>query len=822
MALARVNVSSGGGSKTPKLLSVPLCTGTLTYSGSAQSPTWSGYDATQLTIGGTTSATNAGTYTATFTLKSGYAWTDGTVSPKSVSWTIGKAAVTLSASISASVPYNSTGTITVTGNTGGGTLTVTSSNTNAVTIQSKTTSSVTVKAVSGSSSATITISVAETTNYLSASTTCRVSTAKATPTLTLSKTAATVTYGTFTTFTVSTNSDGALSVSSSASTYATASINENTVTVSCQNYRTGTTTITVTVAATDNYAKATATFTMTAAKATGTLTLSKTSDTVIVENATTFPVTASGDGALSVASSNTSVATASISGTTVTVTGKSAGTATITVSQAASTNYTAATATYTSTVANKTTATLTLSKTSDTVVYGNTTTFTVTTSSDGALSVTSSNTAVATATISGKTVTVTSVKAGSATITVSQAATTTYTAGTATCAITVSKATPTLALDIPNNKLTLKPGNTMTFAVTTPSDGALSAVSSNTSIATATISDNTVTVTSVATGTATLTISQAATDNYNAASMTSSVKCKEPVAITDSWATISTRSKNGTAGDYYDVGDYKEITLNGNIGDCLTLENEKLRVFILHINCPMDGVAENNIIWGGFKNADGTDIALCDTAYDPIKTKRDGTICFNMNHRGQTDDDTANGYYGTNYGGWKGCDLRYDILGATSTPPSEYNQLKSTSNVGYDATAATLTNPKADTLLAALPSDFRNVLRLWSRWVGTTTVNSTPTLDAVTLLAEFEVVGGHSWSSPRDIPHQTQMEYYRLGNSIKKYNPSDTSSMVPWWLASASTGSKERFCRIPTSSGYGNSTTAASTYVLGVAPAFKT
>ncbi|MBR3746648.1 MAG: hypothetical protein IKN27_06775, partial [Selenomonadaceae bacterium] len=160
------------------------------------------------------------------------------------------------------------------------------------------------------------------------------------------------------------------------------------------------------------------------------------------------------------------------------------------------------------------------------------------------------------------------------------------------------------------------------------------------------------------------------------------------------WEQISAVSLAGLGDVYFDIGDSKEITLNGNIGDYLTLENEKLRVFILHFNYAMNGTPDNNIIWGGFKTADGTDVALCDGKYGAYPLT-DGTICFTMNHWGNV-----------NYGGWKGADLRYDILGATSTQPNDYGKEHTTANVGYDATAATLTNPKADTLLAALPSDF--------------------------------------------------------------------------------------------------------------------
>ena len=75
---------------------VPTQSTALTYSGSSQSPTWKNYDSSQLTIGGTTSGTNAGTYYATFTPKEGYCWSDGSTTAKSVSWTIGKKVISCS------------------------------------------------------------------------------------------------------------------------------------------------------------------------------------------------------------------------------------------------------------------------------------------------------------------------------------------------------------------------------------------------------------------------------------------------------------------------------------------------------------------------------------------------------------------------------------------------------------------------------------------------------------------------------------------------------------------------------------------------------
>ena len=74
-------------------LAVPSVSGSLTYTGSALNPTWSGYDSDLMSISGDTSGVNAGSYSAVFSLKDkvNYTWADGTTADKSVSWSIGKA-----------------------------------------------------------------------------------------------------------------------------------------------------------------------------------------------------------------------------------------------------------------------------------------------------------------------------------------------------------------------------------------------------------------------------------------------------------------------------------------------------------------------------------------------------------------------------------------------------------------------------------------------------------------------------------------------------------------------------------------------------------
>lgn len=96
----KAGLSNSAPSSTPTVkvqnltsVAIPIQSGTLTYNSTSQTVTWSNYDSTKMTVSGTTSATNAGTYSATFTLKdtTSYRWPDGTNTAKTVSWTINKA-----------------------------------------------------------------------------------------------------------------------------------------------------------------------------------------------------------------------------------------------------------------------------------------------------------------------------------------------------------------------------------------------------------------------------------------------------------------------------------------------------------------------------------------------------------------------------------------------------------------------------------------------------------------------------------------------------------------------------------------------------------
>lgn len=179
--------TSGARSVTWKInratVATPAQSGSLTYTGSSQSPEWTGYDTEKLTLGGTTSGTNAGTYNATFTPKANYQFSDGVTSAKTITWKINKAAgsLTLNKTSLTLSGGTTTGTVTAT-RSGDGTISATSNKTSVATVSvSGTTITITAK---GSGTATITVNCAAGTNHTApASKTVSVTVEMASPTL---------------------------------------------------------------------------------------------------------------------------------------------------------------------------------------------------------------------------------------------------------------------------------------------------------------------------------------------------------------------------------------------------------------------------------------------------------------------------------------------------------------------------------------------------------------------------------------------------------------------------------------------------------------
>lgn len=72
-------------------MAVPVQNGVLTYTGSSQSPAWTGYDGQKMTLQGVVSGINAGEYNAVFCPKDNYLFENGITGAVTVPWMISKA-----------------------------------------------------------------------------------------------------------------------------------------------------------------------------------------------------------------------------------------------------------------------------------------------------------------------------------------------------------------------------------------------------------------------------------------------------------------------------------------------------------------------------------------------------------------------------------------------------------------------------------------------------------------------------------------------------------------------------------------------------------
>lgn len=264
----------------------------------------------------------------------------------------------------------------------------------------------------------------------------------------------------------------------------------------------------------------------------------------------------------------------------------------------------------------------------------------------------------------------------------------------------------------------------------------------------------------------------------------------------NSWADIHSVSADGA--NYWSVGDRKAVTLNGTVGTQSI--SGTYYVFILGFN-HNSSIEGNGIHFGGFKTAlsGGTDICLVDSKYNSTST--DGGKYFNMNHSSNT-----------NTGGWKGCDLRYDVLGSVNS--------KGTQN----AAATTATNPVSNTLMAALPSDLRSVMQPMTKYSdntggGNDTVSYvSTTIDYLPLLAEFEIFGTRTYANSAEKNYQVQYAYFTNGNSKVKYKHNDTATSAFWWERSVDSSNTNLFCRVNT---LANASSYNASCGGGVSPAFK-
>ena len=326
-----------------------------------------------------------------------------------------------------------------------------------------------------------------------------------------------------------------------------------------------------------------------------------------------------------------------------------------------------------------------------------------------------------------------------------------------------------------------------TISVTRAGNGAVSASSSNTNVATVSVSGTTVTVTAKAKGTATITVKVAEGTNHTApANRTCSVSVTLPTtSLNDNtWATIKEVSDAGQGENYWSVGDTKRITINGKVGN-FTFSNLAIDAFIIGFNHNSSREGTNRIHFQIGKIG-GKDVCLCDSQYG---SGQSGNGYFNMNPNN------------SNSGGWNGSYMRKTLLGNSGTPSS----------------------PPANSMLAALPSDLRAVMKSVTKYsdnTGGSPDNAsyvTSTTDYLFLLAEFEYHGARSYANSAEKNFQLQYSYYKAGNSKVKYKHGETGTAANHWCRSVYVGNTYSFCLVDTGGSAGSSDAYRS---WGAAPGF--
>lgn len=221
-----------------------------------------------------------------------------------------------------------------------------------------------------------------------------------------------------------------------------------------------------------------------------------------------------------------------------------------------------------------------------------------------------------------------------------------------------------------------------------------------------------------------------------------------PTLNDNDWAKIREVSDKGDGANYWSIGDCKEVTLNGKVGS-LSLSNYTTYAFIIGFNhnSSLEGVNRIHFQFAKTALSGGTDVALCDAAYNNMGGG------FRMN--------TSN----TNNGGWESSQMRTAICGTSLTSYS-------------------------GTILAVIPAALRAVLKSVTKYtnnIGNSYAETavTATTDYFFLLSEYEVFGAKKYSNVDEKNKQAQYAYYSAGNSKIKYNHGATSTAVIVWLRSS-------------------------------------
>lgn len=252
----------------------------------------------------------------------------------------------------------------------------------------------------------------------------------------------------------------------------------------------------------------------------------------------------------------------------------------------------------------------------------------------------------------------------------------------------------------------------------------------------------------------------------------------------NSWGIIHTVAASGQAGDFWQVGDYKNVTLSaGTVGN-ISIPAGTYRATIIGINHNPTKENPYSIDFAIGQSTGGVDVS------------------FRGNSSSGTEGVSMTSSAGTS-GGWVGSQMY------TSTLPAFYNLLAGNSGL-QDAMIA----PRKyshNTIAGSANDDEENV---------TLTEDSSQKLF---LMSEYEILGAISNSNPYEANYQAQYDYFKstgLNKSKVRYKHLDTSTATEYWTRSPSCASllTTRYCKITTG---GASDVEASDTSLGLVPCFR-
>jgi hypothetical protein len=219
-----------------------------------------------------------------------------------------------------------------------------------------------------------------------------------------------------------------------------------------------------------------------------------------------------------------------------------------------------------------------------------------------------------------------------------------------------------------------------------------------------------------------------------------------PVLNENSPEQIQYAAQNDLAGLLWDIGDYFEMTLNGNwqcVDNTITLSNYVVRCVLIGINHNADKEGNHLLHFQMGENTDNVDIAF---GSSKMNTKE------------------------TNSGGWKSCQMR------TITMNNLYNTI--------------------------IPSNWRAVIKPCTKYTDNTGGGSdnasyvTATSDSCFLLAEYEVFGSRTYANSAEQNYQKQYAYYANGNSKVRYIHDSPTTAYRWWERSVLNTRTGYFCYV--------------------------